>query len=159
MTDTQPTGSTPTPSTPQAATATGTIPAPQLKNVSTSFRTLPALPDTSLPWDPEFDIEAKDVSRCLFFGLGADGTGGANKNSIKIIAEETDNYAQGYFVYDSKKSGAVTISHLRFGPRQIRSAYLIRKANFIACHQTSFLDKYPMLELSLIHISEPTRPY
>ena len=101
---------------------------------------------TSLPWDPEFDIEAKDVSRCLFYGLGADGTVGANKNSIKIIAEETDNFGQGYFVYDSKKSGAVTISHLRFGPRQIRSAYLIRKANFIACHQTSFLDKYPMLE-------------
>ena len=101
---------------------------------------------TSLPWDPDFDIEAPDVARCLFFGLGADGTVGANKNSIKIIAEETDNYGQGYFVYDSKKSGAITISHLRFGPRPIRSAYLIRKANFIACHQTGFLDKYPMLD-------------
>ena len=101
---------------------------------------------SSLPWDPEFDIEPADVTRCLFYGLGADGTVGANKNSIKIIAEETDNFGQGYFVYDSKKSGAITISHLRFGPRPIRSAYLVRKANFVACHQTSFLDKYPMLE-------------
>jgi pyruvate-ferredoxin/flavodoxin oxidoreductase len=71
----------------------------------------------------------------VFFGLGADGTVGANKNSIKIIGEETDNFAQGYFVYDSKKSGATTVSHLRFGPRPIRSAYLIRSANFVACHQ------------------------
>ncbi|MBI4913743.1 MAG: pyruvate:ferredoxin (flavodoxin) oxidoreductase [Acidobacteria bacterium] len=101
---------------------------------------------SSLPWDPDFDIEAEDVTRCLFYGLGADGTVGANKNSIKIIAEETDNFGQGYFVYDSKKSGAITISHLRFGPRQIRSAYLVRQANFVACHNTSFLDKYPMLE-------------
>jgi pyruvate-ferredoxin/flavodoxin oxidoreductase len=81
----------------------------------------------------------------MFFGLGSDGTVGANKNSIKIIAEETDNYGQGYFVYDSKKAGAITISHLRFGPQPIRSAYLIKKANFIACHNTSFLDKYDML--------------
>jgi pyruvate-ferredoxin/flavodoxin oxidoreductase len=101
---------------------------------------------TSLPYDASFDVEPADVTRALFYGLGADGTVGANKNSIKIIAEETPNYGQGYFVYDSKKSGAITISHLRFGPRPIKSAYLVTKANFIACHQTSFLDKYEMLE-------------
>ena len=101
---------------------------------------------SSLTYDASFDVEPDDVTRALFYGLGADGTVGANKNSIKIIAEETDNYGQGYFVYDSKKSGAITISHLRFGPRPIKSAYLVTKANFIACHQTSFLDKYEMLE-------------
>ena len=95
----------------------------------------------SLPYDADFDIEPDDVVRAVFFGLGADGTVGANKNSIKIIGEETDNYAQGYFVYDSKKSGAMTVSHLRFGPRPIRSAYLIRRANFVACHQFEFLEK------------------
>ncbi|MGA2079470.1 MAG: pyruvate:ferredoxin (flavodoxin) oxidoreductase [Holophaga sp.] len=100
---------------------------------------------TSLTVDPEFDIEGPEVKRAMFYGLGSDGTVGANKNSIKIIAEETDNYGQGYFVYDSKKAGAITISHLRFGPRPIRSAYLIKKANFVACHNTSFLDKYDML--------------
>ncbi|HQL47337.1 MAG TPA: pyruvate:ferredoxin (flavodoxin) oxidoreductase, partial [Holophaga sp.] len=100
---------------------------------------------TSLTVDDGFDIEAADVKRAMFYGLGSDGTVGANKNSIKIIAEETPNYGQGYFVYDSKKAGAVTISHLRFGPRPIRSAYLIKKANFVACHQTSFLEKYDML--------------
>jgi len=100
----------------------------------------------SLPYDDEFDIEPDEVVRAVFFGLGADGTVGANKNSIKIIGEETDNYAQGYFVYDSKKSGAMTISHLRFGPQPIRSAYLIRSANFVACHQFAFLDKYDVLE-------------
>ena len=84
--------------------------------------------------------------RALFFGLGADGTVGANKNSIKIIGEDTPNYAQGYFVYDSKKSGTLTVSHLRFGPRPIRSAYLVAKANFIACHQANFVEKYEMLE-------------
>jgi pyruvate-ferredoxin/flavodoxin oxidoreductase len=104
---------------------------------------------SSLTYDPSFDVEPKDVTRALFYGLGADGTVGANKNSIKIIAEETPNYGQGYFVYDSKKSGAITISHLRFGPRPIRSAYLVTKANFIACHQTSFLDKYEMLETAV----------
>ena len=103
---------------------------------------------TSLAVDPDFDIEPEDVKRAVFFGLGSDGTVGANKNSIKIIAEETENWGQGYFVYDSKKAGAVTISHLRFGPRPIRSAYLIRKANFVACHQTEFLDKYDMLEFA-----------
>jgi len=100
----------------------------------------------SLPFDEEFDIEPDNVVRALFYGLGADGTVGANKNSIKIIGEETENFAQGYFVYDSKKSGAMTISHLRFGPRPIRSPYLIRSANFLACHQFGFLEKYDMLD-------------
>jgi pyruvate-ferredoxin/flavodoxin oxidoreductase len=99
----------------------------------------------SLPWDPGFDIEAKEVVRAVFFGLGADGTVGANKNSIKIIGEETANYAQGYFVYDSKKSGGVTISHLRFGPKPIRSPYLVQQASFVACHNFVFLDKYDVL--------------
>ncbi len=101
---------------------------------------------TSLDFDPEFNIESDDIVKAVFFGLGADGTVGANKNSIKIIGEETDNYAQGYFVYDSKKSGAITISHLRFGPRPIRSAYLIQKANFVAAHQFNFLEKYDVLD-------------
>jgi pyruvate-ferredoxin/flavodoxin oxidoreductase len=85
------------------------------------------------------------VIRALFYGLGADGTVGANKNSIKIIGEKTGNYAQGYFVYDSKKSGAVTVSHLRFGPQPIRSTYLVSRANFVACHQPGFLERYDML--------------
>src|SRR4051812_23739745 len=101
----------------------------------------------SLPVE-ELDIEPDDVVRAVFFGLGADGTVGANKNSIKIIGEETDNFAQGYFVYDSKKSGATTVSHLRFGPRPIRSEYLIRSANFVACHQFSFLEKVEVLDLA-----------
>ncbi len=101
--------------------------------------------NTSLTFDPDFAIEPKDVVRCVFWGLGADGTVGANKNSIKIIGEETDNFAQGYFVYDSKKSGGVTVSHLRFGPRQIRSSYLVKKASFVACHAYSFLEKYDVL--------------
>jgi len=100
---------------------------------------------TSLAYDPDFSTEPGSVVRALFFGLGADGTVGANKNSIKIIGENTDNYAQGYFVYDSKKSGAMTVSHLRFGPKPIRSTYLVSKANFIACHQWIFLERYDML--------------
>jgi len=100
---------------------------------------------TSLDYDSEFSIEPENVVRAMFYGLGADGTVGANKNSIKIIGENTDNYAQGYFVYDSKKSGAMTVSHLRFGPEPIRSSYLISKANFLACHQWIFLDRYDML--------------
>ena len=100
----------------------------------------------SLPFDPDFDIDAETRTRAVFFGLGADGTVGANKNSIKIIGEETDHDAQGYYVYDSKKSGAVTVSHLRFGPGPIRSSYLIRRASFVACHQFSFLDRYDVLE-------------
>ncbi|HSW46014.1 MAG TPA: pyruvate:ferredoxin (flavodoxin) oxidoreductase [Phycisphaerae bacterium] len=99
----------------------------------------------SLPVDEAFDIEPDNVVRAVFFGLGADGTVGANKNSIKIIGEETDNFAQGYFVYDSKKSGAITISHLRFGSRIIRSPYLINRAGFVACHQFVFLEKYDVL--------------
>jgi pyruvate-ferredoxin/flavodoxin oxidoreductase len=101
---------------------------------------------TSIPSDPDFDIDSDARVRAVFFGLGADGTVGANKNSIKIIGEETDNDAQGYFVYDSKKSGAITISHLRFGPGPIRSSYLIRRASFVACHQWGFLEKYDVLE-------------
>ena len=100
---------------------------------------------TSLEFDPEFSTEPDNVVRALFYGLGADGTVGANKNSIKIIGEETKNYAQGYFVYDSKKSGSMTVSHLRFGPQPIRSTYLISSANFIACHLPGFLDRYEML--------------
>ncbi|KAB2878069.1 pyruvate:ferredoxin (flavodoxin) oxidoreductase [bacterium] len=101
---------------------------------------------TSLSYDPSLTTEGKDVVRALFYGLGADGTVGANKNSIKIIGEDTDNYAQGYFVYDSKKSGSVTISHLRFGPKQIQSSYLVNSSNFVACHQYTFLEKYDMLK-------------
>ena len=100
----------------------------------------------SLAVDPRFNIEAPDVVRAVFFGLGSDGTVGANKNSIKIIGEETGQHAQGFFVYDSKKSGGTTISHLRFGPRPIRSTYLIRHANFVACHQYNFLDRYDVLD-------------
>src|SRR5512140_1641105 len=102
----------------------------------------------SLPVDSGFDIEPEDVVRAVFYGLGADGTVGANKNSIKIIGEETDQYAQGYFVYDSKKSGAITISHLRFGPRPIQSSYLIRRASFVAVHQWNFFERYDVLEMA-----------
>jgi pyruvate-ferredoxin/flavodoxin oxidoreductase len=104
--------------------------------------------NTNLDWDPTFEILGDDVVQAMFFGLGADGTVGANKNSIKIIGEETTNYAQGYFQYDSKKSGAVTVSHLRFGPNPIRAPYLIaeNEANFVACHQFSFIEKYDMLK-------------
>ncbi len=101
---------------------------------------------SSVEYDPDFDIEPPDVIRAMFWGLGADGTVSANHNSIKIIGEETPNYAQGYFVYDSKKSGARTISHLRFGPRPIRAPYLIRKANFVAVHQFVFLERYRVLD-------------
>ena len=98
----------------------------------------------SLTIDPTFEVDS-DAYCAMFYGLGSDGTVGANKNSIKIIGENTDNNAQGYFVYDSKKAGAVTISHLRFGKSQIRSTYLIEKADFVACHNPSFLEKYDML--------------
>ncbi len=103
------------------------------------------LTHTSLEFDPSFSVEPEEVFRGVFYGLGSDGTVGANKNSIKIIGEETDNFAQGYFVYDSKKAGAVTVSHLRFGPKPIESTYLIDKAHFVACHQQEFLDRYDML--------------
>ena len=101
---------------------------------------------TNLDYDPTFDTEPDDVVRAVFWGLGSDGTVSANKNSIKIIGEETPNYAQGYFVYDSKKSGARTISHLRFGPKPIQSTYLVNRANFVACHQFGFLTRYDVLE-------------
>lgn len=100
----------------------------------------------SLKVDQTFDLEKKEVIRAIFFGLGSDGTVGANKNSVKIIGEGTPNYAQGYFVYDSKKSGAVTISHLRFGPEVIRAPYLIKNAGFVGCHQAQFLEQYDVLE-------------
>lgn len=100
---------------------------------------------TSLTYDPSFSTESPETVRALFYGLGADGTVGANKNSIKIIGEDTENYAQGYFSYDSKKSGSVTVSHLRFGPKPIHSSYFIRSANFLACHQFSFLERVEML--------------
>jgi len=102
--------------------------------------------NTSIDFDPDFSVEPDNVVRALFYGLGSDGTVGANKNSIKIIGENTENYAQGYYVYDSKKAGTLTVSHLRFGPKPIRSTYLISKANFVGCHQTVFLEKYDMLK-------------
>ena len=101
--------------------------------------------NSSIDFDPSFSVEDEETFRGKFYGLGADGTVGANKNSIKIIGEGTDYYAQGYFVYDSKKSGSMTISHLRFGPKPIKSTYLISTANFIACHQNGFLEKIDML--------------
>ncbi len=100
---------------------------------------------TSLTYDPAFTTEPSDMTRAIFFGLGSDGTVGANKNSIKIIGEDTPNYAQGYFVYDSKKSGSMTTSHLRFGPRPIHAPYLINSANFVACHQFNFLERFDVL--------------
>ncbi len=103
---------------------------------------------TSLDVDASFSIESDETVRCVFFGLGSDGTVGANKNSIKIIGEETENFAQGYFYYDSKKSGTVTVSHLRFGPHPVRAPYLIEtnQANFVACHQFGFLERVDMLK-------------
>ena len=102
----------------------------------------------SIDYDPTFNTEADDEVRAVFWGLGSDGTVSANKNSIKIIGEETANYAQGYFVYDSKKAGAVTVSHLRFGPRPIKSTYLIQHASFVAVHQFNFLERYDVLGLA-----------
>jgi len=104
---------------------------------------------TSLSYDPTFSTEDPKTVRALFYGLGSDGTVGANKNSIKIIGSNTPNYAQGYFVYDSKKSGSMTTSHLRFGPNPIRSTYLITRASFIACHNFSFLEKMNVLEAAM----------
>ena len=105
--------------------------------------------NSNLSWDESFRTDAHDQTfQAMFYGLGSDGTVSANKNSIKIIGESTDKYVQGYFVYDSKKSGAVTVSHLRFGDNPIRSSYLIGDgdANFVACHQPVFLERYPMLD-------------
>ncbi|RMG25161.1 MAG: pyruvate:ferredoxin (flavodoxin) oxidoreductase [Bacteroidetes bacterium] len=103
------------------------------------------LTHTSLAYEPDFELEDATMTQALFYGLGADGTVGANKNSIKIIGEQTDLHAQGYFVYDSKKSGAQTVSHLRFGQHPIKAPYLIRKADFIACHKFNFIYKTDML--------------
>ena len=100
----------------------------------------------SLSYDPTWRTEDADVVRAVFYGLGADGTVGANKNTVKIIGEETDHHAQGYFVYDSKKSGSMTVSHLRFGPRPIQSTYLIDQASFVACHQFGFVERVDLLE-------------
>ncbi|MCB8942132.1 MAG: pyruvate:ferredoxin (flavodoxin) oxidoreductase, partial [Ardenticatenaceae bacterium] len=117
---------------------------------------------TSLEWDKEFSIEHDDVVRAVFYGLGSDGTVGANKNSIKIIGEDTPNHAQGYFVYDSKKAGAVTVSHLRFGKQPIHAPYLIQSANFVACHQPTFLERYDVLRLAApgatFLLNSPYRP-
>ncbi|MGB7983759.1 MAG: pyruvate:ferredoxin (flavodoxin) oxidoreductase [Terracidiphilus sp.] len=104
---------------------------------------------SSLTYDPSFSTEDPKTVRALFYGLGSDGTVGANKNSIKIIGSETDNFAQGYFVYDSKKSGSMTTSHLRFGPNPIRSSYLITRASFVACHNFSFLEKMDAVEAAM----------
>jgi len=101
---------------------------------------------TSLEWDDGFVIPDEKIFQAIFFGLGSDGTVGANKNSIKIIGSQTDHYAQGYFVYDSKKSGSMTTSHLRFGPEPIHSTYLIEKADFVACHQSVFMEKFDILQ-------------
>ncbi len=103
------------------------------------------LTQTSLEWDEDFSLDQKDVFEALFYGLGSDGTVGANKNSIKIIGDATENYAQGYFSYDSKKAGTVTVSHLRFGKTLIKKPYLVEKADFIACHKFQFLEKVDML--------------
>lgn len=102
----------------------------------------------SLKWDPEFSTEGDDVTRAVFYGLGSDGTVGASKNSVKIIGENTPMYSQGYFVYDSKKAGSVTVSHLRFSPRPINSSYLIERANFVACHQFNFLERIDVLKIA-----------
>jgi pyruvate-ferredoxin/flavodoxin oxidoreductase len=102
----------------------------------------------SLSYDESFDTEPSNVTRALFYGLGSDGTVGATKNSVKIIGENTPLHAQGYFVYDSKKSGAITVSHLRFGPEPIESSYLIRQADFVACHQFEFMEKLDVLALA-----------
>ncbi len=104
------------------------------------------LTHTSLEYNPGFSTEPENIVRAIFYGLGSDGTVGANKNTIKIIGESTDNYAQGYFVYDSKKSGSVTVSHLRFGSQPIHSTYLVNKASFVGCHQWNFLEKLPVLD-------------
>jgi len=116
----------------------------------------------SLPIDESFDIEPASVKRAVFYGLGSDGTVGANKNTIKIIGDETTDWVQGYFVYDSKKSGAVTISHLRFGPKPIQSPYLIRRAQFVACHMHSLMERYDITELAepgaILLLNTPVAP-
>ena len=138
----------------------------QLEHASVRHRFTVGINDdvshSSLDYDPAWTIESDDVYRAIFHGLGSDGTVSANKNTIKIIGQETDFHVQGYFVYDSKKAGAVTISHLRFGPCPIRSTYLIQQAQLVACHQPSFLDRYDLFEplvaggtVLLNHLSPP----
>jgi len=102
----------------------------------------------SVEYDPAFSTEGEDVTRAVFFGLGSDGTVGANRNSVKIVGENTPLHAQGYFVYDSRKAGSVTVSHLRFSPRPIKGSYLVHRANFVACHQFQFLEKFEMLSMA-----------
>jgi pyruvate-ferredoxin/flavodoxin oxidoreductase len=120
------------------------------------------LSGTSLDYDPEWCIEKDDVFRAVFHGLGSDGTVGANKETIKIIGEHTDHFAQGYFVYDSKKSGAMTVSHLRFGPKPIRSSYLIHDAQFVGCHQSLFLERFDVSEMlapgGVLLLNTPRQP-
>ncbi|UWV05554.1 2-oxoacid:acceptor oxidoreductase family protein, partial [Treponema pallidum] len=101
---------------------------------------------SSVDFDPNFQLDDQDVCQAVFYGLGSDGTVGANKNSIKIIGEATDNNAQAYFAYDSKKSGGFTISHLRFGKQKIRKPYLITQADFVACHKFTYLETFDMLK-------------
>jgi len=103
----------------------------------------------SLKWDPEFTTEGEEVTRAVFFGLGSDGTVGASKNSVKIIGENTPLHAQGYFVYDSKKAGSVTVSHVRFSPREINATYLVDRANFVACHQFNFVERVDVLSAAV----------
>src|SRR5208283_97478 len=101
----------------------------------------------SLDYDPTYSTEGSDVVRAVFYGLGSDGTVSANRNSVKIIGENTPLHAQGYFVYDSRKAGSVTSSHVRFSPRPIKGSYLVHRANFVACHQVQFLDRIDMLSI------------
>ena len=116
----------------------------------------------SLDYDPQFSTEGDDVTRAVFFGLGSDGTVGANRNSVKIVGENTPLYAQGYFVYDSRKAGSVTTSHLRFSKRPIRGSYLVHRANFVACHQFHFLERIDVLSMAepgaTFLLEQPLRP-
>lgn len=116
------------------------------KNIHFTIGIYDDVTNRSLEWDKNFTLPSKDQFQAIFFGLGSDGTVGANKNSIKIIGTQTDNYAQGYFVYDSKKAGTMTTSHLRFGSSLIHSTYLIEKADFVACHQSVFMEKFDILQ-------------
>ena len=102
----------------------------------------------SLDYDPHFTTEKDDVVRAMFFGLGSDGTVSANRNSVKIVGENTPLHAQGYFVYDSRKAGSVTTSHVRFSPRPIKGSYLVHRASFVACHQSQFLERIDMLSMA-----------
>jgi len=102
----------------------------------------------SLDYDPRFSTETDDITRAVFFGLGSDGTVSANRNSVKIVGENTPLHAQGYFVYDSRKAGSVTTSHVRFSPRPIKGSYLVHRANFVACHQFHFLERIDMLSMA-----------